>query len=156
MQPVGRLRPGAHELTAPFARELQRDCVPVGLYLPQPCGPQPDDGDGAGVRRVVLATVAGVKDPRPCRELRRDVQHRLTAGEQPLGQVRPDTTGPLDRPGALRPPPGQPQHRLIALVVVGDLQRRQLPLGTVQHRHRMRMLGRVDTDHHHVLLPPSG
>jgi hypothetical protein len=84
------------------------------------------------------------------RKLRRHVDNRLAVSDQALRELDTDTdtAGALDRPGPVRPALRQPQQVAVTGAVVHHLQRGELLLAFVQHRHRVRPLGRVNADHH--------
>jgi hypothetical protein len=65
-----------------------------------------------------------------------------------LRQLHRHPGGTLDRPGPHRPSLGQPEHLPEPCAVAADLQRRELGLPAIDHRHRVATLGRVDHDHH--------
>jgi len=86
VQPVHGLHPPSRQLVAPVCQQPQRDQLLIEREHPQVRGAQCCGRDRVGVGGVGLPGVAGVEDPDPCRELGRDVDHRLTVGEQPLRQ----------------------------------------------------------------------
>jgi len=154
VQMVHRLRAGLDQVTAPFAHQPQRDHLIVGHHLAQALGADRDDRDGARVTGVALAAVSDVEDPRPRRELRRNVEDLLPVGDQALRELNTHPAGAFDRPGPLGPTLRQPDHVSVASAVVADLQRRELVLSVVEHGHRVGTLGRVHPDHHHGHLSP--
>jgi hypothetical protein len=140
---VHRLGPGPDQFPASLAHQPQGDHLVVGHHLAQTRRADRDHRDRAGIARVVLAAVPDIEDPGPSRELRRHVEHSLAVGNQALRELHPDAAGALHRPGPFRPPPRHPEHVPVAGAVVADLQRRQLGLASVKHRHRVRPLRRV-------------
>ncbi len=74
----------------------------VGQH-PQTLGADRHGRDRVRVVGVGLAVVAGVEQPSPGRQLRRDVDHPLTVGEQPLSQRPTGAATAFDGPHPIRP-----------------------------------------------------
>ncbi len=148
MQPAHHLGTGPAQVTVPFGPHLQHRRVIIGHGLPDTRRAQRRDGHRPGVIRVVLVRVAGGQQPHPRAELRLDIQHPLSCGQELLGQQVTQAAGALDRPGPLRPgrSPGQQLLRLAALA-----RTRSSPsgfFGSADHHRRVRGLVRIDPDHH--------
>ena len=105
---------------------------------------------------VGLAVVAGVEQPDPGRELRRDVDDLLAVLEESLRQRPAGSVAALDRPDPLRPGRGVLAHRCVAGPVGGEPARAQQLLTLVDDLDGGRQLVGIDPDDDvlHVLLPP--
>jgi hypothetical protein len=108
------------------------------------------------IERVGLAVVAGVKQPNPGSELRRDVDDTLAGLQKPLGQWSTRTVGALNRPDPLRPCLGVIKHRRVPGLIGREPTRAEEPLTVVDDLDRRRQLVGIDSDDDllHVLLPP--
>lgn len=85
-----------------FAAALAEHPQHLGVFLAgddrQVGGIQPDQCDRVGVGVVGLASGVGRERAHQRGLARRDVEHRLSGRDQPVGQVLPDAVASLDRP----------------------------------------------------------
>ena len=95
---------------------------------------------------VGLAVVAGVEQPDPGGELRRDVDDLLAVLEEPLRQRPAGTVAALDRPDPLRPGLDVLAHRGVAGPVGGEPTRAEQLLVLVDDLDRGRQLVGIDPD----------
>ena len=95
---------------------------------------------------IGLAVVAGVEQPDPRGELRRDVDDVFASLEQPLRQRTTDPVRSFDRPGPRRPRLGVPQHRGVASLVGGEPAVTEPALVVVHDLDRRRQLVGIDPD----------
>ena len=103
LEPVDGLDPAPGQLLAAVGEHPQRLELAVELQHPQALGADRDDRDRVRVVGVGLAVVAGVEQPDPGGELRRDVDDVLAVVEQPLRQRPAGAVAALDRPDPLGP-----------------------------------------------------
>ena len=101
LESVDGLDPAPGQCFASVGEHPQRLELTVELQHPQSLGADRDDGDRVGVVGVGLAVVAGVEEPDPGSELRRDVDDLLAVLEQSLGERSAGTVAALDRPDPL-------------------------------------------------------
>ena len=93
--------PTVRQLVAAVGQHPQRLELPIDCQLAQAGCKQRDHRDRVRVQRVGLAVVAGVEEPDPGGELRRDVNDPLTGRDQPLGQRTARAVCSLDSPDPL-------------------------------------------------------
>lgn len=100
------LAPGAASTAEAIAAYSKRADVPrqpqhlqllVGDHGTQPRHAGPDQRDRVGVGGIGLAALTRGEDPRPGRQLRRDVDDVLTIGQQAHRDVLADAGAALDR-----------------------------------------------------------
>jgi hypothetical protein len=146
VQPVDGRDPVADQLLATVGQHLQNLGDVIRADWPQVMGAQAGHGHRERIGTVGLATTATAERADPGRQLRRDVEHRLVLGDQPLGQPGPDTAGAFHRPGPLRERPRERLHRPVAGPVVDEpLLGHHLLVG-IDHHQCVARLVRVDPD----------
>ena len=69
---------------------------------------------------IGFAALTGGEHPDPGGQLRWHIDHQLTIGEQPLGDVFPDPVAALDRPRPISKLLTELEHRLVAGDVGGE------------------------------------
>ena len=118
LESVHGLHPTVGQFVAAVGQHSQGLELPIGSELAQAGSAQRDHRDGVRVERVGLAVVAGVEEPDPSGQLRRDVNNplagtsttrspvatsRLAGLDESLGQRAARAVGSLHGPDALRP-----------------------------------------------------
>ncbi len=89
-------------------------------HRPQPAHPGADQRDGVRVGGIGLAALAGGEDPCPRGQLRRDIDHALAFGQEPVGHVPADSLTALDSPDAVGPRLHVASHRLVSFTVSAE------------------------------------
>jgi hypothetical protein len=154
VQPVDGLDPSSGQFLTVIDQHPQRFELDVIGQHPQPGRTDRDHGDRVRVMGVGLAVVAGVEQPRPCRQFGRHVDHVFTIGQQPLGQRPAGAVAALDRPDPVRPARDVLAHRGIARLVGAEPTGCQHHLPLIDYLDRRRQLVGINPDEHlrHVVL----
>ena len=120
--------------------------VSSGSHHLQVPGPQAGYGDRERVGVIGLAAAATTQRADPGREPGRDVEDRLTLGDQPLRQPGTHSAGTLDSPDPVPVGAGEGLHRPVAGPVVGEPLLGQHSLLCVDHDEGVARLVRIDPD----------
>ena len=103
LESVDGLDPPAGQCFTAVGEHPQRLELAVELQHPQGRGAHRNGSDRVGVVGVGLAVVAGVEEPDPGGELRRDVDDLLAVLEESLRERAAGTVASFDRPDPVRP-----------------------------------------------------
>jgi hypothetical protein len=107
LESVHGLHPTVGQLVAAVGQHSQGLELPIGSDLAQAGSAQRDHRDGVRVERVGLAVVAGVEEPDPSGQLRRDVNNPLAGREETTlpAQGPPQYAAGLLQVGGAQSPP---------------------------------------------------
>ena len=133
--------------TASVGQQPQHRELVIGDHRSQPGHAGPDQRHGVGVGGIGLASLTSREHSRPCRELRRHVDHVLALGQEPYCDVPADPVAPLDRPDPLRPLLHVLDHRREAVDISAETTTTEDLLIGGHHLDRHRPLVRVHPDH---------
>jgi hypothetical protein len=97
---------------------------------------------------VSLAALSGREHPSSGRQLRRNINDLLAAGQEPVGDVPADALAALDGPDAVGPLLGVLDHRLVAVAVGAEAAGAQDGLVAGHHLGGGGAFVRVHADDH--------
>ena len=140
MEPVHGLHALVGQFVAAVGEHPKRLEPTVSSGDPQTRGADRDDRDRVRIQRIGLAVMAGVEEPHPRGQLRRNIEDLFAGLDQALRQRTTGTVGALDRPDPMRPLPHIPPQRGIPSLVGGEPARREQPLSRVDDLDRGRKL----------------
>jgi hypothetical protein len=153
VEPADTLGPARGEVMVSPGEQPQHDIVVLVDNAAQSLVAQTHDRSRACVVTVGLVAALGVESTDSRRELRRNIDHGLTGGDQLLRQEQPQTACALDRPRPRRERLRERKQALSLATVSSNTELVEHSLVAVDDRRVMRSLVGIDSDDEHGLPP---